>query len=68
MIKNWKYQISIFKTIVDWIVMLYIILPAILIFIFNYLSWWNEIPVWIANIPLFLVFQLTICLYLEWAY
>lgn len=54
--QNWKYQYNIFKTIADWTVMLYIIIPSVVIILAIYHSWWNEIPEWIELIPFPLLF------------
>lgn len=58
LLKGWRYQYDVLKTIADWTVMLYIIIPAITIFLFVYRSWWIEIPNWIENVPFFLLFFL----------
>ncbi|MBY0147393.1 ABC transporter permease [Neobacillus niacini] len=58
LIKGWLYQYGVIKSIADWTVMLYIIIPAITIFSFVYHSWWSEIPKWMENVPFFLLFLL----------
>lgn len=37
-ISEWKYQYEVWKTVVDWIVVLYIVIPFLYIFIETYLS------------------------------
>lgn len=49
---DWKYQYQVWKTAVDWIVALYIVIPFFTIFINFYLSWWRKAPEWLAYIPL----------------
>lgn len=56
--QNWKYQYNIFKTIADWTVMLYIIIPSSVVILALYSSWWNEIPQWIELVPFSLLFAL----------
>ncbi|HWQ71377.1 MAG TPA: ABC transporter permease [Desulfitobacteriaceae bacterium] len=52
LVSGWKYQYSVWKTVVDWIVALYIIIPFSAIFIETYLSWWKQIPIELNFIPL----------------
>ncbi|MDQ0272235.1 ABC-2 type transport system permease protein [Cytobacillus purgationiresistens] len=56
--KNSNYQFRVFRSVADWTVVIYILLPAALIAIFNYYSWWMEAPKWIEGIPFFLIFSL----------
>ncbi|WP_077212723.1 ABC transporter permease [Bacillus dakarensis] len=56
LVKNWKFQYNVFKSIADWTIMLYIMIPAMVIFISIYVSWWTENPAWIEGFPLFLLF------------
>lgn len=58
LLKSWLYQYKVFKSIADWTVMLYIIVPALTIFAFVYRSWWTDIPHWFENVPFFLLFFL----------
>lgn len=51
-ISEWKYQYHVWKTAVDWIVALYIVIPFLLIFLNTYLSWWRKIPDWFNYFPL----------------
>ncbi|HEY8875458.1 MAG TPA: ABC transporter permease [Desulfosporosinus sp.] len=52
LVSEWKYQYQIWKTAVDWIVALYIVIPFLAIFINFYLSWWRQAPGWLDYIPL----------------
>src|SRR5690625_1105819 len=65
LINEWKFQISVFRTILDWTVIVYIVLPIVVIFSFIYCSWWIEIPDWSILLPngifffIFYLFSLT---------
>jgi ABC-2 type transport system permease protein len=57
-IREWKFQYGVIKSVADWTILLYIILPSLAIGIGIYRSWWIEVPSWILSIPvewLFLV-------------
>src|SRR5699024_7331930 len=56
--QNWIYQYNVFKTIADWIIMLYIIVPFIIAVLVIYRSWWIELPSWLELIPFPLIFIL----------
>ncbi|WP_394580398.1 ABC transporter permease [Cytobacillus firmus] len=58
LINNWSYQFGIFRTIADWTIMVYLIVPGTVIFGMIYRSWWLETPEWMADLPLFLLFFL----------
>ncbi|MBT2690506.1 ABC transporter permease [Bacillus sp. ISL-47] len=58
LISSWKYQYGVFRSIADWTIWLYILLPGTAILVMMYRSWWTETPDWIANLPLFLLFFL----------
>lgn len=49
---DWKYQYEAWKTAVDWVVALYIVIPFLGIFIYEYLGWWREMPSWLIYINL----------------
>ncbi|WP_298202672.1 ABC transporter permease [Desulfosporosinus sp.] len=49
---DWKYQYQVWRTAVDWIVALYIVIPFSAGFIYYYLSWWRAVPGWLDYIPL----------------
>lgn len=50
-----KFQWSVLRLIVDWIIALYFIVPALVILGFQYHSWWLTAPVWIKHVPYILV-------------
>lgn len=56
--QNWKYQYDIFKTITDWTILLYCIIPSSLVFIIIYSSWWHKAPQWIEHVPFSYLFAL----------
>lgn len=55
---SWSYQFGIFRSIADWTIMVYLIVPGTVIFGMTYRSWWLETPEWIAGLPLFILFYL----------
>lgn len=52
LVSDWSYQYQVWRTAVDWIVALYIVIPFFAIFLNFYLSWWRKAPEWLAYIPL----------------
>ncbi|MGD6840967.1 ABC transporter permease [Bacillus infantis] len=53
---EWKYQYSVFKSIADWTIILYVAVPAAFISFFIYRSWWTEMPEWISMVPAVFLF------------
>jgi len=51
-VSSWKYQVQVWRTAVDWIVALYIVIPFSYILIDFYLSLWRSVPGWLHTIPL----------------
>ena len=51
-VSSWKYQVQVWRTAVDWIVALYIVIPFSYILIDFYLSLWRSVPGWLHAIPL----------------
>lgn len=56
LLREWKFQYGVIKSVADWTILLYMILPSIVIGIGIYRSWWIEVPNWILPIPVELVF------------
>lgn len=57
MFRDWQYQLRAFRSIADWTIWLYIIIPGMAIFFFMYRSWWIEAtPNWLEWVPLNLFF------------
>ncbi|WP_042345231.1 ABC transporter permease [Bacillus massiliigorillae] len=54
--RDYVYQYGIIKSVADWTVMLYIIIPFSIAGIMIYRSWWNELPDW----SVFLSLKLTV--------
>lgn len=54
--ENWKHQYGHIKAILDWTVMVYIVVPAIIIGTFIYRSWWIELPTWVEVVPFPFIF------------
>ena len=52
LVSDWKYQYQVWRTAVDWIVALYIVIPFFAIFLNYYLMWWRKAPEWLIYIPL----------------
>src|SRR5690625_2520566 len=50
--ENMKEQIGVIRTVVDWTVALYVIVPSLLIGIFQYRTWLVVPPDWLEQIPL----------------
>lgn len=49
---EWNYQFQVVKTVVDWIVAIYIVIPFLAIFVDTYLSWWRQVPAEFNVVPL----------------
>lgn len=45
------FQYRAWKMAVDWVVALYIVIPALLILGYQYVQWWQEAPVWLEPVP-----------------
>lgn len=56
LVDEWKFQRNVFKSVFDWTVIVYIVLPALLIFSFVYRSWWGETPDWVQIFPVGIIF------------
>jgi ABC-2 type transport system permease protein len=48
---DWRFQYRVWRTVIDWTVMLYLIVPGLAILIERYLAWWREEPVWLLHLP-----------------
>ncbi|MBO8173078.1 MAG: ABC transporter permease [Bacillaceae bacterium] len=49
--REWRYQISVWRTAVDWTVALYVVLPIVTVFLYFYISLWQTIPAWMGILP-----------------
>jgi len=50
--KECKYQWGVFRGIVDWIIFVYLFIPAFIFVGYNYYRWWVEIPNWFDHVPI----------------
>lgn len=57
--QNWAYQFGHVKTILDWTIWVYLVIPAVIIGVFIYRSWWMELPGWAEIISLPMIFAIT---------
>ncbi|EDL63869.1 hypothetical protein BSG1_17895 [Bacillus sp. SG-1] len=53
---SFLFQYNVIKSVADWTVMLYLIVPSAVIGTMIYRSWWMEIPEWIVPLPFELFF------------
>lgn len=54
--QDWHFQWKAVKTVIDWTIWVYLIIPAAIILLASYRSWWMETPEWLLGIPLELTF------------
>ncbi|MFT8322889.1 MAG: ABC transporter permease [Bacillus sp. (in: firmicutes)] len=50
LIQNCRYQYNVIKKVLDWTVLVYLVLPAVVIFSFIYRGWWHTPPLWMESI------------------
>ncbi|GAA3409969.1 ABC transporter permease [Paenibacillus hodogayensis] len=48
---EWRFQYRVWKMAVDWTVALYIVIPALLVAVYQYVSWWKATPGWAGMLP-----------------
>lgn len=48
---DWRFQYQVWRTVIDWTVALYLIVPSLAILIDRYLAWWKEEPSWLSPLP-----------------
>jgi ABC-2 type transport system permease protein len=48
---NAGFQYRAWKMAVDWVVALYIVVPALIVLGYQYIHWWKEMPVWLEGVP-----------------
>ncbi|WP_018212894.1 ABC transporter permease [Desulfitobacterium hafniense] len=57
---DWKFQYSIWKLVVDWIVALYIVIPGLALFLDTYVDWWQEPPSLFFALPLTILLPIVV--------
>lgn len=62
---EWKYQFGVWRTVIDWTVALYIVIPGGLLGLWEYWHWWTVPPAWLSPIPLSV--WLTVCYIFAWS-
>ncbi len=50
--KEWHYQYDVFRSAVDWIIWLYIIVPIIALVFYQYYLLWQGTASWVESVPL----------------
>lgn len=56
LLENGKYKMKSIRSVMDWTVVVYFVIPGIVIGFFVYRSWWMEVPGWIHYIPFSFLF------------
>lgn len=51
LISEWKYDLSVWRTVIDWTVALYLVIPFLGFVGYQYLNWWSEVPWWLLPVP-----------------
>lgn len=51
-LEDWKYQISVWRTAIDWIVALYMVVPPLIYGVIKYIAWWHSPPAWLRFLPI----------------
>lgn len=46
-----KLQLRVFRLVIDWTIALYILTPLLLIGLYHYYTWWQDVPSWVLPIP-----------------
>lgn len=49
---NFRFQVQSLRMGIDWTVLIYLIIPAVVIAIVVYRSWWLDLPEWMEILPL----------------
>ncbi|MEX2415061.1 MAG: ABC transporter permease [Paenibacillaceae bacterium] len=47
---NWKFQYDVLRTVVDWVTALYFFIPALMIAVYQYYTWWHVTPWWMDGV------------------
>ncbi|MBP1990063.1 ABC transporter permease [Paenibacillus eucommiae] len=55
LVSYYKFQFANFRSVVDWTVALYLVIPGLLTAGYFYMTWWQAAPPWIEHIPYFVM-------------
>lgn len=47
---DWKFQYGVLRTVVDWVTALYFFIPALMIAVYQYYTWWHATPLWMDGV------------------
>ncbi|ATW27512.1 hypothetical protein DCMF_24625 [Candidatus Formimonas warabiya] len=50
-VSEWKYNFGAWRTVIDWTVALYILIPFLAFSGYQYLEWWKTTPLWLEPVP-----------------
>jgi ABC-2 type transport system permease protein len=63
--QDWFYQFKIIRTVFDWTIIVYLLIPFLVFIGITYYSWWNSLPDWLDGVPYEALFL--ICFLLCWS-
>lgn len=49
--QDWLYQFKIIRTVFDWTIIVYLLIPFLAFIGITYYSWWNSLPEWLDGVP-----------------
>lgn len=55
LIDDWKFQYEVWKTVIDWTVLVYILIPLTVVVVRQYLFLWQTTPDWLDKLPFVLI-------------
>ncbi len=61
-ISYWKFQYNVWRTVIDWMVAIYIVIPFIAFGVYQYLLWWRNPPAVLGLIPSSLIMAIFYCI------
>lgn len=64
LIQDWLYQFKIIRTVFDWTIIVYLLIPFLAFLGITYYSWWNSLPDWLEGVPYEVLFLF--CFLLCW--
>lgn len=51
LIQNFRVQVKSWRLGIDWTVLIYTVIPAVIVSVAVYRSWWTELPIWMSKLP-----------------